>query len=185
MQLTEAAENYTLPEGTYQSDSRCGIHNFLRYLVGGVSIGPISMNFKEDSDAVQECRAEWWAFADKTGVEKFQAFIHRRESLKVLRSIGLDFVGDETNLNTCLITYGTKQSRENSKKSLPTSHLPVVDSKKARQYVNIGVHIGTDIKKNPSSLPEAADAFVKVSDLVKSTAAIPELEKKIATTTDS
>jgi hypothetical protein len=52
---------------------------------------------------------------------------------------------------------------------------------KVRQYLNIGVHIGTDIPENPSSLAEAADAFSKVSALVKSTQTMADIALQIAT----
>jgi hypothetical protein len=52
--------------------------------------------------------------------------------------------------------------------ALSMSYMLVRDPKRARRYLKIGVHIGTDIPENTSSLAEAADAYSKVSALVKS-----------------
>jgi hypothetical protein len=59
-------------------------------------------------------------------------------------------------------------------------YILVTDPKKARQYRNIGVHIGTDIFEHLSTLAEAADAFSKVSALVKSTQTVADIVSQIA-----
>lgn len=107
-----------------------------------------------------------------------ETFVHRLKCLKTLRLVGLDVHGGLASLQKAFEQRTTSHPRH------PMANLRVVDPEKARQYIKIGVHIGTNIPEHPSTLQEAADPFAEVSGLVQTTEMVPNLEEKIAASKD-
>jgi hypothetical protein len=85
---------------------------------------------------------------------------YQHEQCQALKYAGLDIYGGLEQLNK------TARESENAMTGFPTAVLRVVDPEKARKFVKIGIQIGTDIPEHPSTLSEAADAYVKISSLV-------------------
>ncbi|KAF1840177.1 uncharacterized protein K460DRAFT_399180 [Cucurbitaria berberidis CBS 394.84] len=84
------------------------------------------------------------------------SYIHYKHMLEALRYVGLDYRSSLIGFIAACVRF----------KRLYTQGMLVQDAEKARKYVNIGVHIGTDISEHPNTLKEAAVAFAKVSTLV-------------------
>jgi len=60
----------------------------------------------------------------------------------------------------------------------------VIDAEKARKYVNIGVHLTTDIPEHPSTLEEAVSSYAKILELVGDGPAGKDIDRQILGTED-
>lgn len=115
-----------------------------------------------------------WKQWDHKSLCTYSEFLHINCSLEVIREIGLDVHGELSDF----------LSVDPSETVPPALSIKVINPQEARKYINIGVHLGTDIPRIPSTLEEAAAAFGKLSALITSTRSVVEIEAKIAETHD-
>ncbi|KAF2004024.1 hypothetical protein P154DRAFT_531725 [Amniculicola lignicola CBS 123094] len=100
-------------------------------------------------------------------------------ALKTFRQLGLDVHGGLRRLlelRDRVILTSTSYS---------ASPLLIGDAESLRQYMDIGVHLYTDVPEYPKNLDEAASAYVKLSSLITETITLEEVEKKIQESTDN
>jgi hypothetical protein len=177
-ELSHEAARYTVPSHLPQFHAMEGIYGCVRHLAGLGS--KYSMIIHGTENNYKKIYMEGWQSAQSA--KQYTSFTHfwqQREVLQVLRSIGLELYNGSSSLGQTL----QRMSFE-SNSALPMSYVLVTDPEKARQYLNIGVHIGTNIPHYPSTLAEAADAYSKIVMLVKSTATPADIEKTIVANTD-
>tara|TARA_R110002003_G_scaffold37_13_gene2208 strand:+ start:15332 stop:16054 length:723 start_codon:yes stop_codon:yes gene_type:complete len=132
--------------------------------------------FLEDRNIIDESMRSMWRDARASSSMKgsdIACFVLRHKSYEALKFLGLDIHGGVEKLHTC------RQACTKYKVGFPMSAITVTNAEKARKYVNLGVHIGTDIPEHPSTLDEAIDACAKVSSLVGKSAPLGRASKQI------
>jgi hypothetical protein len=92
-------------------------------------------------------------------------FYYYYGGLNALNSIGLDIHGGLVDLKASC-AEGCRAKRKDKLKAILNTTTYVTDPGIARKFINIGVHLGTDILMHPCTLAEAADAYARISALV-------------------
>ena len=114
----------------------------------------------------------------------YDVYHHYNRCLLSLQHIGLDNKGGAKRLAQI------KEECNATKELFPTAAIKVVDAAKASKYVNLGLHLTSDVSfaAPPGTLAQAADNYQKVARLVnaeggeRETTSIDALNQKIAST---
>jgi hypothetical protein len=167
---TEAAR-YTAPSNLSQLHALEGIYSWIKHLAGSTYNGSMLLHFGSQGQRIRSLKKDQEHHQNQPN----SALIEQQLCFDVLQTVGLDIHGGTLSLYLTLGCTGTV-----SYTSLSMSYVLVRDPKKARQYFSVEVHIVTDIPECTSTLAEAADAFSKVSVLVRSTQNMADIISQVA-----
>jgi len=160
LQLTPAAKDFTLPAAMADPQRHRSILDHLNDLVNLTNRNPAKIHIGTITDVVASMYS-WNIYCKTHSIAADSVYWRMHNVLKALQGIGLDVQdGVDALTDAYIVTQDEKLD------GLLSLTVIVSDAAKACEYVNLGVHIGTDVPEHPQTLAEAADAFAKISTLV-------------------